>query len=66
MSGILFYIAAIACVATLAVLMAGVIGFGSGKASPQFSNKMMRWRIVAQFLAVVFLLLMVAAAQSGS
>ncbi|MEM8699394.1 MAG: twin transmembrane helix small protein [Pseudomonadota bacterium] len=66
MSGTTFYIALLLCIMTLAVLMVGVIGFGSGRASGSFSNKMMRWRIMFQFAAVVFILLTVWLAKGES
>lgn len=65
MSGILFYLAGAACLVTLGVLMVGIGGFGSGKASPRFSNRMMRYRIIAQAVAVVLLLAMVWFAKQG-
>ncbi|MBK0399373.1 twin transmembrane helix small protein [Limibaculum sp. M0105] len=65
MSGIFFYLAAAACLATLAVLLIGIGGFGSGKASPRFSNRMMRYRVIAQAIAIVLLLMMVWFAKQG-
>ena len=59
MSGTTFYIALLLCLTTLAVMIIGVVGFGTGKASGNFSNKMMRWRIFFQFAAVVFILITV-------
>ena len=66
MSGVLFFMAAAACLVVLGVLAAGIGGFGSGKASPRFSQRMMRWRVIAQFAALMLLMLMVWAAQSGN
>lgn len=66
MSGSFFYLALVACLFTAIVLMIGVLGFGLGKSSPSFSNKMMRLRIVGQFVAVVFIMLTVLFAQSGN
>ena len=66
MSGFLFFVAAGACLAVLAVLAIGIGGFGSGKASPQFSQRMMRLRIIAQAIALVFVLLAIWAAKSGN
>lgn len=65
MSGILFYLAVAAVLAVLAILATGIGGFGSGKASPQFSQKMMRLRIIAQFVALILIMLTIWAAQSG-
>ncbi|MEM1382102.1 MAG: twin transmembrane helix small protein [Pseudomonadota bacterium] len=65
MSQVLLYLAGAACFATLGVLMVGIGGFGSGKASPKFSNRMMRWRIIAQLVAIVLIMLTVLAARNG-
>lgn len=64
MSDVLMYLAFAACVVTLGVLVVGVGGFGSGKLTPQGQNKMMRWRIAAQFVAVVLIMLTVLALRS--
>ncbi len=66
MSSFLFILAAAACLGVLAVLAVGIGGFGSGKASPQFSQRMMRLRIIAQAVALVLVLLAIWAAQSGN
>lgn len=66
MSGALFYLAVLACLVVLAILALGVGGFGTGKASPRFSQKMMRWRIIAQAVALVVIMLTIWAAQGGN
>lgn len=69
MSGFLFYLAALACFVTLGVLMIGVGTFGSrwreGKQGARFSNRLMRYRIVAQFIAIVLVMLTVLAIKAG-
>jgi hypothetical protein len=69
MSGFLFYMAVLACLVTFGVLAVGVGGFGSkkreGVEGARFSNKLMRYRIVAQFVAVILILLTVWAIRSG-
>ncbi|MEM1344729.1 MAG: twin transmembrane helix small protein [Pseudomonadota bacterium] len=65
MSGTFFYLALAGCLVTAIVLMIGIIGFGTGKASAAFSNKMMRLRVLAQFVAVVLMMITVWLAQSG-
>jgi hypothetical protein len=69
MTGMLFYLATLACLVTLGVLAWGVIGFGSkgreGVEGARFSNKLMRWRIIAQFAAVILILLTVLATRGG-
>lgn len=66
MSGFLFFVAVAACLAVLAVLAAGIGGFGSGKGGPRFSQKMMRWRVIAQAVALILVLLTIWAAQTGN
>lgn len=58
----LFYLAAAACLATLGVLVTGIGGFGSGRMTPRRQNQMMQLRIIAQFTAVVLLVVMAMAA----
>jgi hypothetical protein len=41
-------------------MMFGIGSFGKGgEFAHKYSNKMMRWRIIAQFIAVVFIVLFV-------
>lgn len=65
MSGILFYAAALAVLVTLAVLAVGIIRFGTGMSQgvrgARISNRLMRWRIIAQFVAIVLVVLTVLA-----
>jgi len=66
MSGFLFYLAALACLVTLAVLAVGIIRFGvrgssQGVRGARISNRLMRWRIIAQFVAIVLVVLTVLA-----
>ena len=50
----LFIVVAIACLAVVAVLLVGVGGFARGGAfNAKYANKIMRLRILAQFVAVV-------------
>jgi hypothetical protein len=70
MSGFLFYLAAAAILITMAVLAFGVAGFGSksreGVEGARFSNRLMRYRIIAQFVAIILIMLTVWAIRSGS
>ena len=70
MSGFLFYLAVAAILATAGVLAFGIGGFGSkgreGVEGARFSNRLMRYRIIAQFVAIVLLMLTVWAIRSGS
>jgi hypothetical protein len=65
MSDTFFYMAGAACLFTLAVLMVGILGFGLGKSTPSFSNRMMRWRIIGQFVAIVLIMVTILVAQGG-
>lgn len=65
MSETLFYAAIIACLATLIVVMLGVIGVGTGKSSPSWSQRLMRFRIIAQFVAIILIMATILVAQSG-
>ncbi len=54
----LFYIIILACIAVLGVLFLGVGSFAkSGAFHKKYANKIMRWRIGLQFLAVVLIML---------
>ena len=66
MSGMFVYLAMAACLATLGVLVIGIGGFGTGKASASFSQRMMRWRIALQFVAIIFIMLTVTALRNGN
>jgi len=69
MSGILFYLALAACMVTLLVLAIGIGGFGSkgraGVEGARFSNRLMRYRIIAQFIAVILIMATVWAIRHG-
>jgi len=56
-----FILVVIAVIAVVIVLAMGLGGFASGgKFNKANSNKLMRWRIIAQFIAVVLIVLYVA------
>ena len=62
----LFVLAAIACLAVLAVLMVGVGGFArGGEFNRKYANKIMRLRLLAQFIAVVLIVIFVSARRGG-
>ncbi|MGB0798434.1 MAG: twin transmembrane helix small protein [Planktomarina sp.] len=53
----LFIIATIACVVVLIILAIGVGGFAAGgDFNRKYANKIMRWRIGAQFVAIILIL----------
>ena len=70
MSGFLFYLAVAAILVTAGVLAVGVGGFGSkrreGVEGARFSNRLMRYRIIAQFVAIILLMLTAWAIRSGN
>ena len=56
----LFIVAAIACLAVVCVLLFGIGSFAKGgDFNKKYANKAMRWRIIAQFVAVALILLFV-------
>jgi hypothetical protein len=57
----LFLIAALACFIVLAVLMTGIGGFAKGgDFNRKHANRIMRYRIIAQAVAIALILLFVA------
>ena len=63
----LFIIAMLACVAVLVILLMGINSFRrGGECARQNSNRFMRWRLIAQFVAVLLILVFVyARGQAG-
>ena len=62
----LFIIVAIACLLVVFVLLLGVGGFArGGEFNRKYANKLMRLRILAQFVAVVLIVLFVWLRQRG-
>lgn len=56
----LFIIVALACLGVALILILGISTFGKeGRDNARRSNKLMRWRIIAQFVAVLLILLFV-------
>ena len=56
----LFLLVVLACGAVVAILILGISTFGKeGVDNSKRANKFMRWRIIAQFIAVVLILLFV-------
>ena len=60
MGDIFFILAIVACLAVIGVLALGLGGFaGGGAFNKKNSNKLMRYRIAAQFVAVIFIVIFV-------
>lgn len=56
----LFIVVAIACLIVLGILLTGIGGFAKGgDFNRKHANKIMRWRIYAQFVAIALILLFV-------
>ena len=56
----LFILVVVACLIVLGILMLGVGTFGKGgEANRKNANKIMRWRIIAQAIAIALILLYV-------
>lgn len=56
----LFILVAVACLAVLAVLLLGIGSFGrGGEYNRKNANKIMRWRIGLQAVAVIMILIFV-------
>ncbi|QIK41689.1 twin transmembrane helix small protein [Pontivivens nitratireducens] len=65
--GPLLYVIGIACLAVLVVLLIGVGGFAKGgDFNKKYANKIMRLRILLQFVAVVIIVIGVWIARGGS
>lgn len=53
----LFYLVVVACLAVVVVLMIGVLGFArGGDFNKKYANKIMRLRLLMQFVAVILIL----------
>lgn len=62
----LFLLVALAVLIVLGVLLLGIGGFAKGgEFNRKYGNKIMRWRIAAQFVAVALILLFVWLRQGG-
>ena len=63
----LFVAAAIAALMVLAVLVLGIASFGmGGEFNRRHANRLMRWRVILQFVAVVLILLFTVVARGSS
>jgi len=65
MGNALLYLGGAACIVTAVVLALGIRGFGSGKMTPRMQNRMMRYRIIGQFFAVILMALAVWVLKGG-
>ncbi|RED11148.1 hypothetical protein POI8812_01994 [Pontivivens insulae] len=64
--GPMLYIIGFACIAVLVVLLFGVGSFAKGgEFNQKYANKIMRMRLLLQFIAVILIVGAVALARSG-
>jgi hypothetical protein len=61
---VLTILVALAMLATLGILFAGMIGLVNGKPDPARSNRLMRWRIIMQGVALLLFVLLLAMLKS--
>ena len=62
----LFIIAAVACIVVAIILIRGISTFGKeGVDNAKRANKYMRWRLIAQFVAVILILIFVYVRRQG-
>lgn len=58
MNGLLYYLTILAPIAVLVVLLLGLVNMMRSK-SPNVSQKLMRWRVGLQFLAIIIIMVAV-------
>lgn len=62
----LFLVAAIACLVVVIILALGIGGFAKGgEFNRKHGNRLMRYRLAAQFIAIVLILIFVALRGTG-
>jgi len=62
MQAVLYYLTTVAVAAVFVVLLMGLWSLSRGK-SPNLSQKLMRWRVGLQFVAIVLIMLFVYVSQ---
>ncbi|MGI9402912.1 MAG: twin transmembrane helix small protein [Hyphomicrobium sp.] len=62
MQAVLYYLTTVAVVAVFVVLLMGLWALSRSK-SPNLSQKLMRWRVGLQFVAIVLIMLFVYVSQ---
>jgi hypothetical protein len=55
---------ALAMLATLGILFAGMLGLTKGVHDPARSNRLMRWRIISQGIALLLFIILLAMLKS--
>jgi hypothetical protein len=54
------FLVALFMIATAGVLFAGLIGLARGSTDPRRSNRLMRWRVILQAVALLLFMLMLS------
>ena len=63
----LIIVATIACIVVVAILATGLAGYAKGgEFNKKYGNKLMRWRIGAQFVAIILIMIVIAFRGSGA
>ncbi len=63
----LFYITLFACLVVVAILLVGVGGFArGGEFNKKYANKIMRLRLLMQFVAVILIVILAYFMRQGS
>ena len=58
----MFFVVILACFAVVVVLMPGLGGFAKGSGwAQENANTIMRWRLMAQFAAVILIVILILA-----
>ncbi len=60
MKTFLTILVAVAMLATLGTLFAGLLGLGSDSADPMRSNRLMRWRVMLQGVTLLLFMLLLS------
>ncbi len=67
MTGLLFYVVVAAVVGVAIILFIGIGTFAKGgEFNRKYGNKMMRWRIIGQLVAVVLILIFIYVRSLGA
>ena len=56
----------LAMLGTLGVLLVGMVGLARGAGNPARSNRLMRWRVALQAVALLLFVLLLSAIRAGS
>jgi hypothetical protein len=60
MKFILTILVGLGMLATIGVLLAGMLGISRGEGDPMRSNRLMRWRVILQGVTIILFVLLLA------